>query len=85
MGSKVSFDANPPLYARFREVIRRTYANAVASGDKNVYFIDGTAFFADAQVYDCTMDHIHPNDTGFMKMGETIAVLIRHILEHPTV
>ena len=39
------------------------------------------AGFADAQVYDCTMDHIHPNDTGFMKMGETIAVVIRHALE----
>ena len=68
-----------------RDVVMRSYLKARESGDKHVYFIDGTAFFADAQVYDCTMDHIHPNDTGFMKMGETIAVLIRHILEHPTV
>jgi len=67
-----------------RDVVMRSYLKARATGDKNVYFIDGTAFFADAQVYNYTMDHIHPNDTGFMKMGETIAVLIRHILEHPT-
>lgn len=67
-----------------RDVVMRSYLKARATGDKNVYFIDGTAFFADAQVYNCTMDHIHPNDTGFMRMGETIAVLIRHILEHPT-
>ena len=78
-------NGNPEDTLKRRDVVLRSYLKARDSGDKNVYFIDGTAFFADAQVYDCTMDHIHPNDTGFMKMGETIAVLIRHILEHPTV
>ncbi|MBR5231851.1 MAG: SGNH/GDSL hydrolase family protein [Clostridia bacterium] len=65
-----------------RDVVMRSYLKARETGDKNVYFIDGTGFFADAQVYECTMDHIHPNDTGFMRMGETIATLIRYILEH---
>ena len=65
-----------------RDVIMRSYLKARETGDRNVYFIDGTSFFADSHVYDCTMDHIHPNDTGFMKMGESIAVVIRYALEH---
>ena len=66
-----------------RDVIMRSYLKARENGDQNVYFIDGAGFFADAHVYENTMDHIHPNDTGFIRMGESIGVLIRHILTHP--
>ena len=52
-------------------VIKRTYDNAVASGDKNVYLICGKEFFG----YDLefTVDGVHPNDEGFLKMAERIA------------
>lgn len=64
-----------------RDIVMRSYLKAREAGDKNVYFIDGTAFFENADMYDCTMDGVHPNDTGFIRMGETIAALIRHIFE----
>jgi len=66
-----------------RDVIMRSYLKARESGDANVYFVDGTGFFAGAQVYQNTMDHVHPNDAGFIRMGESIGALIRHILTHP--
>ena len=66
---------------RRRDVVLRSYLKAREAGDRNVYFIDGTAFFENADMYDCVMDGIHPNDTGFLRMGETIAAQIRHILQ----
>lgn len=64
-----------------RDAVMRSYLKARDMGDKNVYFIDGTAFFASPSVYDSTMDHVHPNDYGFMKMADGIGTVLRHILE----
>ncbi len=55
-----------------REVIRATYLDALAKGDKNVYFIDGeTVFPADERDF-CTVDGAHPNDLGFMYMAKAV-------------
>jgi len=65
-----------------RDVILRTYANAVKRGDKKVAFIDGTEVFKEAHKLgvsadSCTVDGVHPNDLGFACMakvfGEAIA------------
>ena len=59
-----------------RDVIKATYENALASGDKNVYFIDG----ADLNVTgDATVDGCHPNDLGFYRMAEKIGDAIEKI------
>ncbi|MBQ8551546.1 MAG: hypothetical protein IJ428_01895 [Clostridia bacterium] len=50
-------------------MIRATYNNAVAAGDKNVYFIDGETFFGDTDREFCTNDRIHPNDLGLYRMA----------------
>lgn len=63
-----------------RDIIMRSYLRAREAGDTNVYFVDGTSFFADALAFDCSMDSVHPNDLGFVRMGECIGTLIRHIL-----
>lgn len=63
-----------------RDVVLRSYLKAREQGDRNVYFIDGMSFFADEEMYDCTMDNLHPNDLGFRKMGNHIAAVLRHIL-----
>ena len=49
------------------------------SGDKNVYFVDGLSFGMAPHTYDLTMDSIHPNDAGFMRMADCIGLVIRHI------
>lgn len=69
-------------YAR-KEVVKATYDNAVASGDKNVYFIDGELFFKDFKDKElCFIDTVHPNDLGFHKMAEIIEPVIKDVLEN---
>lgn len=62
-------------------VIRTTYENAVKSGDKNVYFINGDDIYAPVGKEYCTVDKCHPNDLGFFCMANTIEPVIKKILE----
>ena len=55
-----------------RDVIMQSYLDARAAGDKNVYFIDGSAFFNGEPVEDLTLDLTHPNDEGFKRMANYI-------------
>ena len=64
-----------------REIVRRTYENAVNRGDKNVYFIDGETFYGDVDRDLCTVDGVHPNDLGFYRMAMTVEPLIKRLLE----
>lgn len=64
-----------------RDVIMTSYLKARATGDKNVYFIDGISFNVGPNQYDNTVDAVHPNDTGFVKMANSIGAVIRHALE----
>ncbi len=64
-----------------RDVIMSSYLRARASGDKNVYFIDGMSFNVAPHQYDCSVDAVHPNDAGFIRMADSIGTFIKHILE----
>ena len=61
---------------RRRDVVLRSYLKAREAGDRNVYFIDGTAFFENADMYDCVMDGIHPNERGHAVIYEAVAPLL---------
>lgn len=63
------------------QVIKKTYDNAVAAGDKNVYLIDGSGFFASSPFNDPTVDNCHPTDFGFWLMAMGMTPVIRKILE----
>ncbi len=63
-----------------KAIIKRTYDNAVAEGDKNVYFVDGETYFKKENAYMCLVDTVHPNDFGFMCMANTIQPVIEEIL-----
>lgn len=63
------------------EVIKQTYENAKASGDENVYLIDGRTLFGTVDREACTADGIHPNDLGMFRMAEVIAPVIKTILD----
>ena len=52
-------------HIRRRDIVMQSYLDARAAGDKNVYFIDGSAFFNGENVEDLTLDLTHPNDEGF--------------------
>lgn len=64
-----------------RDVIMRSYLKARESGDTNVYFVDGLSFNVAPHQYDYSVDSVHPNDSGFIRMADAIVTVIRHALE----
>ena len=80
MMSSPDFDYRPDKPQR-RDIVKQTYLNAVANGDKNVYYIDGSTFFGDTDRHLCTVDCIHPNDLGFYRMAGVIEPVIKRILD----
>ena len=63
-----------------RDVVYRTYSEALRNGDKNVYFIDGRSFFARRDRFACTVDGSHPNDLGMYFMAEGLCDAVRCFL-----
>ena len=63
-----------------REIIRATWRDAVKNGDEKVWFVDGQTLFGEEDVYDCTMDGVHPNDLGFYKMAQTLYPVLKEAL-----
>ena len=61
-------------------VVKNSYEKAVANGDKNVYFIDGSKFFEGMHADECTVDGTHPNDLGFYRMAEIIGNTLKKVL-----
>ena len=64
------------------EIIYSTYENALKSGDKNVYFVDGRDFFPDGLKERCQVDGCHPTDLGFYFMAEKIGGVVAEILKN---
>ncbi len=63
------------------DIVRETYEKAVASGDKNVYFVEGINFFPYMTMADLYMiDAVHPNDLGMYYMAKTVYEAICDIL-----
>lgn len=60
-------------------VIYDTYREAVESGDKNVYFLDGAELFDEYQEWG-TVEGLHPNDFGFFHIARVLGDLIEKII-----
>lgn len=58
-----------------RSIIETTYKNALAAGDKNVYFIDGKAL-CELCGSEGTVDGCHPTDYGFASMAKAVGDVI---------
>ena len=67
-----------------RDVVMSSYLKAREAGDKNVYFIDGMSFNYAPHQYEMSVDSVHPNDAGFIRMADSIGTVIRHALEKLT-
>ena len=68
-------------HIRRRDIIMKSYLDARATGDKNVYFIDGSAFFNGERAEDLTLDLTHPNDEGFRRMATYIGDVIAKVMK----
>ncbi|MBR3893735.1 MAG: SGNH/GDSL hydrolase family protein [Clostridia bacterium] len=64
---------------RRRAVIMKTYQNAIAAGDRNVYFVDGASIFAGDASDACTVDGTHPNDLGFYRFFKALQPIFEKI------
>lgn len=80
MISKPDFFTNSIANDKRRSVIIESYNKAIASGDKNVYFIDGETLFEGDFYESCTSDGCHPNDLGFYRMANKIGAVIAQVL-----
>jgi hypothetical protein len=79
--TKCDFDTGDiAINSKRREIIKRTYSNAVKAGDRKVYFIDGEKMFGKTDRDACTVDGCHPNDIGFLRMAETILPVLEKAL-----
>lgn len=70
-----------PEVLKRRDVVISSYLRARQAGDENVYFVDGMSFFNGEHQYEYTLDGVHPNDAGFIRMAEGIGAVVRHVLE----
>lgn len=50
-------------------------------GDAHIHFFDGSALLGDDDD-ECTVDGVHPNDLGFMRMAQSLEPTIRQLLRH---
>ena len=60
-------------------VIKKTYEHAIAAGDQNVYFIDGSEIYKDVGIGLCTVDDTHPNDLGFWCMAKAYGKVLKKL------
>ena len=63
------------------QIVQTTHENALARGDKNVYFIPGPQLLSDAVKNTALVDNCHPNDSGFVSMATAVEKVLREILE----
>ena len=60
-------------------IARTTYENALAAGDKNVYFIAGPDLVASVR-NNALVDNTHPNAAGFVSMARAIGPVVAKML-----
>ena len=70
----------PEDIAKRRDIIKASYERAIADGDKNVYFIDGETLLKGEFEESCTIEGIHPNDIGFLRMSRIIGDKLNEIM-----
>ncbi len=62
------------------QVMLNTYNNAIAAGDKNVYYIKGPDLIAHVREL-ALVDGGHPNDCGFVSMANVVGAKLKEILK----
>jgi len=80
MVARPDYDKDDPICCERQRVVRQTYDQAVAAGDRHVYYVDNATLFGAKDRDACTVDNCHPNDLGFMRMAEAIYPAVREAL-----
>lgn len=61
-------------------IVKKTFENARAAGDSNVYFIPGNDLIPEEMEEIATVDGTHPNDCGFACMAYSLIKLLQEIV-----
>lgn len=64
---------------QLKEFQKNLVAQLQQTGDKDVYFVDGSTFY-DANYAEYTVDSIHPNDLGFERIANKLEQEFQNIL-----
>lgn len=64
-----------------KTVIKETYTRAIAEGDKNIYFIDGSEIYKGEEWDAVTVDGTHPNDFGFYRFAMYLEKYLKPLLK----
>lgn len=78
--SRPDFDTFPADSRARRDVILQTYENALAAGDRHVYFVDGESLFGHSDRDMCAVDGCHPTSLGFLRMADCLEPVLRRAL-----
>ncbi len=78
--SKPDTDGDLKTSAERFNVIKTTFENALAAGDRKVFLVSGFTLFGEKDRDACTVDGCHPNDIGFLRMADTIEPTLRKAL-----
>ncbi|MBQ3141389.1 MAG: SGNH/GDSL hydrolase family protein [Clostridia bacterium] len=62
-------------------IVRQTYDNAVAAGDRNVYHIAHDVLLEPRVRESALVDNTHPTDAGFVSMAYAVMDVLRPILD----
>lgn len=62
-----------------REIIYTTYKNALDSGDRNVYYIDGDKIYNHTDD-SSTVEGSHPNDLGFTHIADVVGNIVKKLI-----
>ena len=62
-------------------MVRRSYEQAVAEGDQNVYFIDGRELIAPEVREFALVDNTHPTDVGFYSIAKRLLPLMQQLVD----
>lgn len=65
-------------YVKKNEALRAAYGRLRASGIKNLHYIRCDNFWGDD--HDATVDGVHPNDIGFLRMADAIQRELRKLV-----
>jgi len=64
-----------------RSLIEGNYRRALAEGDRNVYFVDGSKMYPPELREECSVDGCHPSDLGYYFMANAFEAVLRPLLE----
>ncbi len=78
--SRPDYDKDPRDSDVRRDIVYKTYSDAINAGDNKVFFVDGERLFGSDNRDACTVDTCHPNDIGFYRMARTILPVIDRAL-----